>query len=237
MTFIKQKLIGKLDTSTSPVGLWNFDGNLNDSSGNGFNLTGTPAKYISADMDFISGSAIGADSWKRPHEDTLTITGAITLEVIGVFFMFSSAQIILQQIGSGETLGTNAIYSWVINNNGIPYVIWESGSGTDRQVNADTRINFYMPVYLAFTRNGDNPAVGSFYINGVLGGTDDDLPPEGGSSSTFAIGGGISNNSMLQRGSVLSSVRISPYVASAEKIKNTYNQCLAGISPFYPYLP
>jgi hypothetical protein len=181
--------------------------------------------------------SIGSTSLKRAHENTLTITGAITLEAIGTFVINNAAQVILEQIGSGETLATNSMYSWVINTNGIPYVFWESNFGYNRQVNADTRIKFYMPVYLAFTRTGDNPAVGSFYINGVLGGTDDALPPEGGSSSTLAIGGSIANAPMMGSGSVLSSIRISPYVVSAEKIKNTYNQCLAGISPFYPYLP
>lgn len=236
MTFLKKKPIGKLDTSTSPVGLWNFEGNLNDSSGNGFTLTGTPDRYTSTTNDFINGAAIGAASWKRAHEDTLTITGAITLEVIGVFVAFDGAQVILEQIGYGETLSTNGMYSWVISTNGIPYVFWESGNGTNRQVNADTRINFYMPVYLAFTRTGDNPAVGTFYVNGAIAGVDDDPPAQGGSSSTLAIGGSISNTNMFQRSSVFSSVRISPSVVSAEKIKNTYNECLAGISPFYPYL-
>lgn len=238
MTFIKDKFIGKLDASTSPVGLWNFDGNLNDSSGNDFTLTGTPNKYTSRTWDFIEGASIDVVSFKRAHEDVLTITGAITLEVIGTFVMFNAGQVILEQGASGESLATNYMYQWVIGTNGIPYVFWESGSGgTNRQVNADTRINFYMPVYLAFTRTNSNPAVGTFYINGNLGGIDDDPPPEGGASTSFAIGGTISNSSMCPRSTVISSVRISPSVLSPNKIKATYNECLAGVSPFYPYLP
>jgi hypothetical protein len=216
--------------------LWNFDGNLNDSSGNGFNLTGTPAKYTSTDQDFIEGVSIGSTSLKRAHENTLTITGAITLEVIGTFFMFNAEQVILEQQAIGESLATNYMYRWVIGTNGIPYVFWESGNGINRQVDANTRINFYMPVYLAFTRTDSNPAVGTFYINGNLDAIDDDPPPEGGASTSFAIGGSISNTFMTPRSTVFSSVRISPSVLSPNKIKATYNECLAGISPFYPYL-
>jgi len=37
MTFIKPYLMGKFDTTYNTAGLWLFEDNLNDSSGNGLN--------------------------------------------------------------------------------------------------------------------------------------------------------------------------------------------------------
>lgn len=86
MTFIKYKQYpGKLGLEHSPVGLWNFEGNLNDSSGNGFDLSGTPLGYSVQANDFQYGMLF---SWilSRASRDELTaITGALTLEVVGYF--------------------------------------------------------------------------------------------------------------------------------------------------------
>jgi len=87
MTFIKYKQYpGKLGLEHSPAGLWNFEGNLNDSSGNGFDLSGTPLGYSVQANDFQYGVIFGGSEFSRPSRDAaLAITGALTIETVGIF--------------------------------------------------------------------------------------------------------------------------------------------------------
>ncbi|MFA5757979.1 MAG: hypothetical protein WC942_01180 [Clostridia bacterium] len=55
MTFIKPYLMGKFDTTYNTAGLWLFEDNLNDSSGNGLNLTGAVTGYTTQDNNFQKG--------------------------------------------------------------------------------------------------------------------------------------------------------------------------------------
>jgi hypothetical protein len=71
-----------LDWNTPPVGLWLFENNLNDSSGNGFNLTGTP-NYTTIEKDKQIGAIFGTSAWTRASRDaSLVIIGALTIEVV-----------------------------------------------------------------------------------------------------------------------------------------------------------
>jgi len=242
MTFIKDRPLLKLDTSTNPVALWNFEGNVNDSSGNGLTLTGAPLKYTSYNQDFITGAAMsGSASFTRTHTNLLTITGALSIEVIGSFVDNAALQVLADCGGSGESLATNFVYRFGINPNGTLYLFWEYGTGgTDQTISGDTSIGFVMPTYIGFSRSSDNPCTCNFYINGSSGGSGSLTPPSGGTSATHGICGytGYTGSLFLvARGSVVSSIRITPEELSPQHFKDTYNQCLAGISPFYPYLP
>lgn len=237
MTFIKNRPLLKLDTSTNPVALWNFEGNLNDSSGNDLTLTGTPLRYTSYNQDFITGAAMSASSsFTRTHTDLLTITGALSIEVIGSFVNNDLLQVLVDCGGSGETLATNFVYRFGINSNGTLYLFWEYGAGTDQTISGDTSIGFVMPTYIGFSRSSGDPCDCNFYINGSSGGSGSLIPPGGGTTAIHSICGSTSGSFLVARGSVVSSIRITPEELSPQHFKDTYNQCLAGISPFYPYL-
>jgi len=238
MTFIKDRPLLKLDTSTNPVALWNFEGNVNDSSGNGLTLTGAPLKYTSYNQDFITGAAVsGSASFTRTHTNLLTITGALSIEVIGSFVDNAALQVLADCGGSGETLATNFVYRFGINANGMLYLFWEYDNGVDQTISGDTSIGFVMPTYIGFSRSSGNPCTCNFYINGSSGGSGSLIPPGGGTSATHGICGSTVSSFLVARGSVVSSIRITPEELSPQHFKDTYNQCLAGISPFYLYLP
>lgn len=162
MTFIKyDKYPGKLGLEHSPVGLWNFEDNLNDSSGNGFDLSGTPLGYSIQANDFQYGMLFSG-ILSRASRDALTaITGALTLEVVGYFrFPASGAlEYICSTGNSNEAEADNVNYSWYIDSSGQQNILWEYGAGNNVSVSSSSNILLVgSPSFMAVTRSADNPA-------------------------------------------------------------------------------
>lgn len=237
MTFIKYKQYpGKLGLEHSPVGLWNFEGNLNDSSGNGFTLSGTPIRYLTNEKDFFDGVVIGEELTRPSRDDALAITGALTIEVVGRFFNHSTSCFICSIGNSGESLEDNINYSCYISSTSQIYALWEYGSGSNVSVSSDSNIiPIGIPCFLAITRSSDNPAQVSFFVNGESVGTGSATAAAGGTASTCCFRVASSNTSgSIFYGAAFSSLKIIPSQLSQDQIKQEYNRCLGNSTYFFP---
>ncbi|HEX2881913.1 MAG TPA: LamG-like jellyroll fold domain-containing protein, partial [Polyangiaceae bacterium] len=165
------------NSDIASVGLWQFDGNLNDSSGGGNNLsvsTGT-ARYtdLFSGVDTTNGgglrgllldgsTVVGLSS----SNGTFQITGNLTIEFIITLGMPPGSNIYLFSHGaSGESAATNYLYSLrVLPTNQLSYFA-EHSSGTDIQFDSDACLCPGEPTHVAMVRSS---AQISLYLNGIL---------------------------------------------------------------------
>jgi len=226
---------GKLGLDYAPVGLWLFDGDLTDDSGNGFDLTGAPLAYTDEATEWQRGAVTtGAASWTRVHEAALTITGAVTVEVVGSFQSVATGNVVATYIAGGELESANCLYQVSFDSTGAMAMYWESGAGVDRVVVSPAGvIPRGLPVHLAWTRSADAAADVNFYVNGVNVGSGSALAATGGSLSTLYVGGASGGN-YLPRLCVLSSLKIIAAELSAAQIEAEFNRTLGQRAPFWP---
>ena len=95
--------VGNLDTTYSPVGLWNLDGNLTDSSGNGNDLTeqtGT-AQFT---------SYMGKQWWYADGATILSAGTAAELNVTGDCTCFVTLQTVTDANLAGYIMGLSLIH-------------------------------------------------------------------------------------------------------------------------------
>jgi len=230
MTFIKPKNIGKLDTTYSPVGLWLFDNNLNDSSGNGFNLSLASPAYATT-KDGILGIYSGTRC-TRGHETALTITGAMTVECIATI-RGSIDFVLVSYIATGETEATNALYQIVYVANGSIQIFWERGAGSDVSIISPTGvIPNSCPHHLVITRSGDATSSVNFYVNGVNKGSGSGLLPTGGSSSTLWVMGSAAASAPA--GIILSTLKILDIELTPDQVKVEYDLAFRRKSLWWP---
>jgi len=227
------------DLTHSPVGLWQLNGSLADSSGSGHTLTvdsGTE-RYV----DIVPGKlAHFFDGATRlvlsSFVSALAITGDLTVE-----FLFqldqdpATASSIFAHDASGETSATNALYSVDFTSSTNKTTRWfsEHGSGID-----DT-FTLAAPAGLPPIHNvGHFAAVRSsnvvqFYWNGrTLGSPSSTLTaPDGGLSGRLRIGGSAA--SIFSR-CLICSFKVIASALSAYDVKAEYNRTLG---PIYGILP
>ncbi|HWA71536.1 MAG TPA: LamG-like jellyroll fold domain-containing protein [Polyangiaceae bacterium] len=227
------------DTTHSPVGLWQLNGSLSDSSGNGNTLTvdtGT-ARYV----DIVPGKlAHFFDGSTRlivsSFVSALAIAGDMTVEF---FLQLDSDPTVGPSVfahdASGETSGANALYSmdFTSSTNKTPRWFSEHGSGTDDTftVSAPSGLPPIHNVgHVAIVRSSNTI---QFYWNGrTLGSASSALTtPDGGSSGRLRIGGSASNT--ISR-CLICSFKIIASALSANDVKAEYNRTLG---PLYGILP
>jgi hypothetical protein len=237
MTFIKYKQYpGKLGLEHSPVGLWNFEGNLNDSSGNDFHLSGTPRRYLTNEKDFFEGVVIGAELTRPSRDAALAITGALTIEVVGRFFNLSTDCFICSIGNSLETTADNVNYSVYVTSTSQLTILWEYGSGSNVFVTSDSNaIPIGIPCFIAITRSSDDPAQVAFFVNGESVGVGSTTATSGGTASTcrFRVASSNSSGSIFY-GAAFSSLKIIPSQLSQDQIKQEYNKSLGNSTYFFP---
>lgn len=225
--------IGKLGLEYGPVGLWLFNNNLNDSSGNGFNLSGTAA-YTSDKDGHVCARLTSA--WTRPSRDALlAITGAVTIEC--VIRVGTSGEFAVVSYGSaGDTEPTNICYLMRVFAAHNIQCLWETGAGLDRAVSAPVGS---LPdgwfTHLAFTRSATNPTNATLYVDGIPVGTvNTDICTGGDSSvSRFRIGANDLGGTVAT-GTVFSSLKVIAAELTPAQIIDEYNRTLGGRGITYP---
>lgn len=232
MTFIKDKPIQKLGLEYDPVALWLFNGNLNDSSGNGLNLTGTVFGYSDFGV-ILNGTELTYSTTGSP----LQIAGALTIEFIAIIVQGAAVGMIGMS-ATGESLATNCLYQWTWGNDGTPSIYWEYGVAATNVTWTGTGIGtFGYPCHMALTRTDSEPTTVTIYVDGVqIGNTGSVHTAEGGTSATlklFATGDGTSD---LIKGSQVSCVKILNKCLTADEIKEEYNRTLGGRVISWPKL-
>ena len=146
--------IGKLGLEYNPVGLWLFENNLNDSSGNGFNLTGTVFGY--SDFGVILN---GTELTYSSVPNALQIAGALTIEIIGTV-VIAAGSALISMSGTGESLATNCLYQWGWGATGTNSIFWEYGSGATNVIWTGTGVGtFGYPCHMALTRTDSEPTM------------------------------------------------------------------------------
>jgi hypothetical protein len=225
------------------VGLWNFQDNLNDSSGNGFNLSGTPFAYTAQDNFFGKGVVCrgGLDYFTRSSRDALlAIIDGITIEGIILINTYDS------RIGSpicslgksvDETEAGNICYYVYLKDNVLNFQ-WEYGAGINADTVNSTACPINMPFYFTITRDNNSVASVNFYINAQKTGFGSDNKATGGTDSQckLLVGSNINASHTIPMGSIIYSLKIIPSELTHNQIKEEYNKTLGGRASFWPYV-
>ena len=207
------------DTTHSPAGLWQFNENFVDSSGNGFNLSsndGSINRFIELygiKFAFFEGDT---DLTRPGYDAALNITGALTVE----FFILSfGGGVLVSFIGSGETESTNSIYAISQNN-----FFSETGVGTNHE--QSTGFSPLNSVYhnVIIRENDDSLTQ---YVNGQHVFSGGSVPSSGGTSAKFYIGSNGPGDSYCN--CLLSSVKVIDGALSANDVKEEYNRTLGPV--------
>lgn len=219
--------VNRHDLTYSPVGLWQFDSSLNDTSGNGFTLTaesGT-ARY----GELVPGLACLMPNALRLVYNTsgtsLAITGDMTVEMLFRGDTPTNSYFVGYAGGSNSsTQANNFLYSLLIPS-GLFGLTWmqESGSGAATSYALTTRV---LPrtsvVHLAATRSSN---VIQYYLNGrPFGAASSALTtPDGGTTSVFRVGGDAAQNAVNGN---ISSLKVIASALSAAQVAAEFNLTL-----------
>lgn len=122
-----------LDTTYNPVGLWLFDGDMLDSSGNGYNLTVAAGTEQYVNIGVPGHQAFyfdGSTYLTRAVTNDLIITGDWTIQWI-VHMLGTTEQTMLSCGAAGETEAANFCYFLGVESNRYLRSIWEYSTGSN----------------------------------------------------------------------------------------------------------
>lgn len=221
------------DTTFSPVGLWQLNGDLTDSSGNGYDLTMASGNAHYGDIapgvkGFLHDGA--SRIYRSSFTSALAIVGDMTAEMLIVYngVPFPSNLVILSHDANGESSDTNYLYQIAFTDNPIVLRYFaEFSTGT----NVLYTINEVIPqtiCHLAMTRASN---VIQFYLNGnALGAASTTLTaPSDGSNGRFSIGG---DSGSLAPVMSVASVKLIASALTASQVKAEYTRTLGGYFGF-----
>ncbi len=189
--------IFKFDTTHSPVALYQFDGNTNDSSGNGYDLTavgagGTVLEYRDVWPGLV---ALTRGFPARPAFDAaLAIAGDMTIQAICVIrnapVPIGAVCACLSLTSPGGDIEVNNV-QYALNlpsQNGLNFAS-EHGAGVDDAFTVTPGKGlpaFGVPFYVAVVRESN---VVRFYVNGVQYGSASAVrtAPTGGGNSVLCV--------------------------------------------------
>jgi hypothetical protein len=205
----------------SPVGLWQFQGDLTDSSGNGYDLeigAGTE-QYVDLSST-IQALDLDGSTYARlaAFAAALAITGDMTIEAlvswqidgpgVGVNTSISGPPICAHG-ASGEAQADNNLYTFGPKPGGGLKWLSESGNGTNAIYEQAGTQPAQVLAHVAATRESD---VVTFWWNGTPAGQSGTLTtPTGGGSGRFVVGA-LSNGSSENPTMLISSLKL---IASA----------------------
>lgn len=216
-----------------PVGLWQFNETLNDTSGNGFNMTvdaGTE-RYTDIYPGVRGVQLIGNKLIYNTFTGTLAITGDVTIEAILYLETYPGANpvLIASHGASGETSDTNYMYFYGLNaTDGNFTMISENGAGTNATYNLSDGPGLGL-CHVAVTRATN---VIQFYLNGrAYGAASSTLTtPDGGTSGRFRVGSPDAN--IFGPESVMASLKVCNIALSAAQVAAEYNLTVGPVLGF-----
>jgi len=233
------------DTTHNPVGLWQLDGNLLDSSGNGLTLDSVSGseQYGSAvssknSAAYFDGSTIISRSI---HDSILALDEDVTLELLcfPVEFQSGGSNPVVANFGAvGETAADNILYQ-IYFQAAAPgnrlRGFWEAGAGGNVAVSPDMP-RILAPGrwhHIAFTREN---GLGKIYHNGKkLKETAGTEPIGEGTNSVMTLGGSGETGYGNFKG-FLSSVKVIPFALNQEQILKEVERTLPEVVSRTPVL-
>lgn len=182
-------VITKFDTTHSPVGLWNFNESLEDSSGNGFTLIGSPI-YREIWPGLIG--LVGGTPARSSFDALLAVTGDITILAIVVMRAVPANGQICNFSGNGasETSPNNFLYTLSCLTQDTLQWFHETGAGTDQSFNSTGHVKglpvLGVPFEVVARRLG---GVVTWFVNGIVYGTASSAltAPTDGSAGAFKL--------------------------------------------------
>lgn len=228
--------IAQHDTTYSPVGLWQLDGDLTDSSGNDYDLTvGSGTEQYAPLSSSLNGFHFDGATYLVHNVEVagLRLTGDMTIECLvkwlvdrpgyGVNNTTTSPSLVAHGTG-GETEATNTVYAFGPHpsTGGLTWVS-ESGAGSNAQYSADVEVPTGVWHHMAAVRDSN---VVSFYMDGALLGSSSTLTtPSGGASGRFVLGA-LANGSSENPTCVMASVKLIGSALTAAQVKAEYQRTL-----------
>jgi len=225
-------LVNYHDTTFSPAGLWNFNNDLTDSSGNGFTLTvGSGVERYADISPGVRGLVIDGATYvsKSSFTSTLGITGDMTIEMLLVIGVIPTGSVYVTHVGStsGESSADNYLYQFTLLTGSSPrqQMFWETGAGTNITYQINDTVPFSGLCHWAVTRTS---GVVQFYVNGRASGAASTslTSPTDGTGGTFKIG---SDATSPATACTLASVKVVASALSATNIKSEYLKTLGGL--------
>lgn len=214
----------------APVGLWQFDGNLNDSSGNGFTLTVESGTAVYGEVApgvrgvYFDGITQLVYNTFSP---LLNIMGDLTIECIIRLIAYPGTgvgRMIASHAALGETYSTNFAYEFaVLGGPNLMRMLWESAAGANSAYTISSSLVLGSLNHIAVTRTSN---VVQFYLNGKAWGAASSAltPGEGGQTGRFRVGD--ANTTSYAPNCLMSSLKIISRALSAAEIKAEYGRTL-----------
>ena len=211
--------LARHQVTSNTVGLWQFDWDGTDSSGNGYDLTLEAGIERYSDLwPGVSGALFNGGVtkfYRSSAEAALRILGDMTIEFFYMSLINYPSGYVCYHGTSGESLPTNYLYS-VSYESGNASTQWlqEYGAGSDSLYQFTEELPPPRSlIHVAATRRSD---VIRLYHNGRLVGTSSALTtPEDGSSGRLRVGEGVNG--------IVSSLKILNVGLTDEEIVEEYN--------------
>jgi len=219
-----------LDNKYSPVALYNFNNTLNDSSGNGYNLTVSGTEMYAKINNLAGFYFDGATYLTKTHEDALCSLGEITVETLINFTTTTTASQYICDNGNNDELETgNVAFSFFISSGvGISYFA-EHITGVNITYSSSARPPKSSLCYIAITRNIAGTVL-KFYINGILKNTSTTLTaPTGGTTGPFIIGARENAATPLTIGTTMLSFKLINSQLTDDQIMEEYMRSIGNI--------
>ncbi len=241
MTYGGKRALGPLylQNDYGPVGLWNFNGTMRDSSPSQLDLSigSGNERYTEVSPGMRGFRFDGATSLLKNTPGTvLQITGDVTVQAILIPYV-SSQGYVCAYIGAGTGSTNNALYSMICNG-GPPWLetFWQTGTNSNQvwpsgaSASKNAGFVFGQPMHHAVVRSGNTALL---YANGVLAGPPSAglTAPTDGSLSIFRVGSLTSAAVFFNGG--LTSLKVCRQALTASQIRDEYNKTLGNI---YGYL-
>lgn len=221
--------ISKFDTTHNPVGLWNFNDSLEDSSGNGFTLTGTSHVFREIYPGIIA--LAGGSAARTVNDAALTITGDVTIQALVSFAPSSAAGDVCKFANDGGADGTianNTLYRFIADQTGTNgFTAFHEAStpsaGANHTFSSTGVSNRGLPrnemlFYCAMVRESN---VYTFYLQGLPYGTASGTltAPTGGTAAFLVVRSDAASPD-------IAALKIVGSALSAAQIKAEYNRTL-----------
>lgn len=218
-------MLGLHDTTHNPIGLWQFDETLVDSSGNGFNfsLAAGTQRFTEIYPGVRALQLLTTNRYTFSTTGTvLQRTGDITIEMLLLLQAIPAGSAFLAYDAVGETLATNTLYNIGIASESL-IALSESGAGVDASHSPNRLPPLGELCHLAWRRAAD---VGQFFVNGKpFGASAAVTTPAGGTSSFLSLGGAAGTTPLC----ALASLKIVPSALTDDQIDEEAEKTVGGV--------
>jgi hypothetical protein len=145
--------------------------------------------------------------------------------------LHTSAQSLVYYGGTAETEATNYAYQLSVPPDRRLRLFWEYGRGVNAEVNSTIKTPYDCPVYLAVTRDANNPANITFYINAIKENAGSAPRFTGATTANFQIS---TNTVLMREKTIIYGVKIIGRELTEQEIYSEYNKTLGGRNVNWP---